>query len=122
MPRWAMTRSGGVWVSHWDREVLVDVALEHFEEFEVGVAGVLEVVGQGFLDVADVAGLEVHGAGAATGGEDGHAAFAGHEVFPFVGVLVPVEFMGKNCLERNLVDETGVEPATSSLRTMRSPN
>src|SRR4029077_9201448 len=60
--------------------------------FEVGGAGVLNVVGQGFLDVANIAGLEVHGAGSAPGGEDGHAAFTAHVVLPFVGVLVPVEF------------------------------
>jgi len=88
-----MTSSGGVWVSPLGQgEVLVDVALEHFEEFEVGGAGVLDVVGQSFLYVADVAGLEVHGAGAAFGGENGHAALSCHEVLPFVGVLVPMEF------------------------------
>jgi hypothetical protein len=51
-----------------------------------------DIVGQGLLNVAHVAGFEIHGAGAASGGKDGHAALAREEVLPFVGVRVPVQF------------------------------
>ena len=57
-------------------EILIVIRLEHFQEFQVRGAGVFDVVRQRFKNVADVAGFEVHGARAAAGGEDGHAAFA----------------------------------------------
>src|SRR5262245_53930689 len=44
------------------------------------------------FNVADVAGLEIHGTRASASGEDGHTAFAGNEVHPFIGIRVPVEF------------------------------
>ena len=73
-------------------EVLVDAALEHFEVFLGRWRRCFGCSGEGFLDVADVTGLEVHGVGGAAGGEDCYAAFACHEALPFLGVLVPVEF------------------------------
>src|SRR5260370_2112500 len=52
-------------------QVLVEAALEHFEELQVAGAGVFDVMRERFLNVAHVAGLEVHGASAAAGGEYG---------------------------------------------------
>src|SRR5260370_24754528 len=45
-----------------------------------------------FLNVAHVAGLEVHGASAAAGGEYGHASLAAKVVLPLVGIGVPMQF------------------------------
>ena len=73
------------------REILVIAALEHLQKFQVGAAGVLDVVWQCFLDVADVTHFEVHCSGAGARSEDGHAAFAADVELPFVGVGVPVQ-------------------------------
>ncbi len=47
---------------------------------------------KGAIDVADVAGLEVHGAGTSASGEDGHASATLYVVLPLILVGVPVKF------------------------------
>src|SRR6202034_1853773 len=80
---------------------LIDAALEYFEEFQVRVAGVLDVVRQGLLDVADIAGLKIHGAGPGTGSEDRHPSFSREKILPFVRVLVPVQFADPSRMNRD---------------------
>src|ERR1700753_3455314 len=63
---------------------------EHFEELQVGVARVLDVVSEVLLDVADVACVEVHCDGIWTGVEDRHLSFALDPVLPLIGVGMPV--------------------------------
>src|SRR6478735_2382535 len=65
-------------------------ASEHFEELQVGVARVLDVMPEVLLDVADVARVEVHGDGVGAGVEHRHLPFALDPVLPFIGVGVPV--------------------------------
>src|SRR5271154_3005646 len=48
------------------------------------VARILDVMGQRLEDVANVSGLKVHGAGAASGGEYSHAPLSADVVLPFV--------------------------------------
>src|SRR6516225_4124651 len=63
-------------------KVLITVRLEHFQEFQVRGSSVFDIVRKRFLDVPDVAGLEIHGASAATGCENGHAALAAEKILP----------------------------------------
>src|SRR5258706_5349125 len=52
---WA-TSAGGVWVIQSDSENIHELrSSEHFEDLQFGVAGVLDIVSEILLDVADVA-------------------------------------------------------------------
>ena len=74
------------------RDSLIDVALEHLQKFEVGIARVLDVVRQRLLDIANIARFEIHRTSAASRGEDGHSSLPAHEVLPLVGIWMPVQF------------------------------
>src|SRR5260370_753978 len=63
---------------------------EHFEELQVGVACVLEIVPEVLLGVPDGARVEVHCDGVRASVEDRHLPFALDPVLPFIGVGVPV--------------------------------
>ena len=92
--RWSMCEPFG------KREVLIIAALEHLQKLQVGSASIFDVVRERFLDVADVARFEIHGAGAAPGGKNSHAALSGVEVLPLVGIWVPMKFANSTGLDR----------------------
>ena len=73
-------------------KVLIEAALEHLQKFEIGIAGILDVMGQRFEDIADVSGLKVHGASAASRGENRHSSGAADKVLPFISIGMPVQF------------------------------
>jgi hypothetical protein len=88
----AITSSGGSWVSHsLNDKSTKRTASEELEEFAVGVTGVLDIMGQGFLDVTHVAGFEIHRARTLAGADNGHPRFPADVVLPFVGVRMPVK-------------------------------
>src|ERR1700728_411297 len=47
---------------------------------------------QRLLNIANVSGLKVHGASAASGSENGHSSSTAHVVLPFVGIGMPMQF------------------------------
>ena len=74
------------------RQVRIIAALEHLQEAQRRVAGVLDIMAHRVRDIADVAGLVIEGARLPRGCEHAHAALAFDVVLPFVGVGMPVQF------------------------------
>src|SRR5258708_28540384 len=112
-----------------EREVLIEAALEHFQKFQVGVARVLNIVGQRFLDIANVPGLKVRSTGAASGCEHRHSSCTADEVLPFVGIGMPVELANPSRMDgyhrrRNRggnVEVAGInDPYLASLGALRN--
>src|SRR5260370_9127670 len=83
--RWGMREPVG------EADLLIDGGLEDRQELQVRGPGILDVVALAFLDVADVAGLEVGGPGARSGIEHRHAALALDPILPFVGLGMPMQ-------------------------------
>ena len=75
-----------------ERQVLIEAALEHLQKSQVGVTGILNVVGKRLLDIANVSGLKVHCASAASSSEYGHSSRTADVVLPFIGIGMPVQF------------------------------
>ena len=67
---------------------------------QVGVAGILDVVPEVPLDIADVARVEIHRDSIRARVEHRHGAFALNPVLPFVGVGVPVHFAQGTGMDR----------------------
>ncbi|HZV07738.1 MAG TPA: hypothetical protein VE999_21810 [Gemmataceae bacterium] len=42
-----------------ERDFLVSIGAENFEEDEIGIAGILDIMAERFPDVSDVAGIEI---------------------------------------------------------------
>ncbi len=66
-------------------------ALKHLQKFEVGIAGILDVVRQSLHNISDVSGFEIQSTSPAAGGKHRHPPLTGHVVLPFIGVWVPVQ-------------------------------
>jgi hypothetical protein len=81
------------------KDLFVVVAAERFDEDQVVVAGVLDVVAAVAFDEADVAGPEVGGVGVRPGVEHRHPGGAFQVVLPLVGVGVPVQLTDAAGLE-----------------------
>ncbi len=73
------------------RDLFVVVAAERFDEDQVIVTRVLDVVAAVAPDQADIAGPEVGGVGVRAGVEHRHPRGTFQEVLPLVGVRVPVQ-------------------------------
>src|ERR1700691_4642330 len=84
-----------------ERQVLVDIALEHLQKFQVGVARILHIMRQRLQHVAHISRLKIHGTGAASGGEHGHSSLSCNVVLPFVGVGMPVQFANPPRMHRH---------------------
>jgi len=73
-------------------EILIKAALEHLQELKLSTADVLDIMRQGFLDIANISSLKVHGAGTASCSEHRHSSATADVVLPFVGVRMPMQF------------------------------
>ena len=83
------------------RQVLVDRALEHFQKFQIRRPGVFNVMRQGFLNVPDVATLEILGSRPPAGREHRHPPLARIEKLPLIRIGVPVQFAQPARLQRH---------------------
>src|SRR5207302_4182920 len=76
-----------------ERKVLKTIDLaEHLQEYQIGVAGVLDVVQQGLLHVSDVSLLKIHCPLSVPRRDHCHSSLATDVVLPFVRVWMPVQF------------------------------
>ncbi len=74
------------------RQILIHVALEHLQKFQVRVTRILNVVRQRLLYISDIACLKIHRARPSSRGEYRHSARAADEVLPFIRIRMPVQF------------------------------
>jgi len=82
--------AGGVCVTSRTRKRRKIGAPEHFEELQVGVADVLDIMPIAALYVAYVSGVKVHSDGSWPGVENGHASLTLDPVLPFIGIRMPM--------------------------------
>ena len=74
------------------RQVLVKAALEHFQEDEICIPRVFDVMQKRLFDVADISRLKVHRASLVTRRHHCHSCLAGDVILPLVGIGMPVQF------------------------------
>ena len=84
-----------------ERQILIGIALEHLQKFQVGVARILHIMRQRLQHVAHISRLKIHGTSAASGGEHGHSSLSCNVVLPFVGVGMPVQFANPSRMHRH---------------------
>src|SRR5258706_14621985 len=75
-----------------ERKVLVKAALEYFQEDQVCIPSILNVVQKRFLHVPDVSRLKVHRPSAVACRHDSNPSLSTDEVLPLVAVWMPVQF------------------------------
>lgn len=73
-------------------DILEDISVEYLEEFERGIAGVLDVMTHACRDVSDVTSLIIKCPGIRLRREDGYSGCTLNEETPFVLGRMPVEF------------------------------
>src|SRR5260370_13764277 len=74
---------GGVRQPLRKRQILIEAALEHLQEDQVSIAGIFDVMQQGFFDVPDISRLKVHRASAVTCRHHSHSSLARDVILPF---------------------------------------